>query len=324
MRAAVCRRLGRPEEQVAVEEVPEPHLAEGQVLVEVRAAGVNFVDALMVNGGYQITPPLPFTPGSEVAGVVAQVGPGVSGWEPGDQVFATVGLGGFSSHVAVGQAALHRVPPGLSFAQAATFVQSYATMLFSYTRRDRLSPGEWVLVLGAGGGIGLAAVDLARALGCQVVAAASSPEKLEAARRAGASHLVAYEREDLKTRVRELTGGGAHVAVDPVGGKQAEPALRALRTGGRFHVIGFASGSIPSIRLNLVLLNNRSVIGVDWGGWTSANPKEGSALVDELVSMAEQGRISPATPTEMPLQRAPEVLAGLLDRKVAGKLVLVP
>jgi NADPH2:quinone reductase len=203
-------------------------------------------------------------------------------------------------------------------------MQSYCTMLFTLTRRTSVLADEWVLVLGAGGGIGLAAVDVARALGARVIAAASTPDKLEAAEAMGAEAGIAYEEEDLKLRARELSGGGVDVIVDPVGGRHAESALRATRHLGRYCVIGFAAGPIPSIPLNQVLLNNRTVVGVDWGGWTFKDPLGNRALIDELMIMVASGRLHPTAPASRPLEDAAEVMESLIDRSISGKVVLVP
>lgn len=323
MRSVVCTSLGSLDD-VHVDEREPPTPGPGQALVEVRAAGVNYVDGLICQGRYQMRPQTPYVPGGELAGVVTMVGDGVSGVQPGDRVMAMTGWGAFAEQVAVAAEALAPIPASLSFGQAATFVQSYSTAWFALARRAQLAEGEWVLVLGAGGGIGLAAVDVAVALGAQVVAAASSPAKLEAARAVGASGVVAYEQEDLKTRARELSGGGVDVVVDPVGGRHSEPALRALRRFGRLCVIGFASGPIASVPLNLVLLNNRTVIGVDWGSWAMSDPAGNRELLGELLEMVEMGRLHPVEPEERPLDEAASVMAELLDRSVTGKVVLVP
>ncbi len=323
MRAVVCRELG-PLDTLVLEDRPAPEPAEGQVVIDVRAAGVNYVDGLICQGRYQIKPQTPFVPGSEIAGEVTAVGPGVSGVGVGDRVIAFTGFGGFAEQVALPALSLVPVPSTVDFAQAATLIQSYSTMLFTLTRRTTLVPGEWVLVLGAGGGIGLAATDVARALGARVIAAASTADKLEAARALGAEATIAYEEEDLKVRAREIAGGGVDIVVDPVGGRYSEPALRALRHMGRFCVIGFAAGPIPTVPLNQVLLNNRTVVGVDWGGWTFKDPVGNRELIDQLVAMVEEGRLHPVRPATRPLEAAAEVMAGLIDRSVSGKVVLVP
>ena len=322
MLAVVCRALGDPS-GLTLEERPDPVPGPGQVAIEVAAAGVNYVDALFVAGRYQIRPPLPFVPGSEVAGVVRSVGPGVER-VPGERVMASVGLGGFATVVVAGAQATSPVPVELDPGQAATFTQSYSTALFALRHRAALEPGERVLVLGAGGGVGLAAVDVARALGATVVAAASSEDKRAAARRAGAELSVDSSRPSLKEDVRALTGGGVDVVVDPVGGTLAEPALRTLTEGGRYVVIGFASGAIPSLPLNQVLLRNRGVIGVDWGAWAMANGPAQRRLLDELLELVAAGRLRPPLPRVLPLAEAARALEALLARSVIGKLALVP
>ena len=323
MRAVVCPELG-PLETLVTEEQATPTPGQGQVVVDIRSAGVNFVDGLICQGRYQIKPPTPFVPGSEIAGEVSAVGPGVTGVSVGDRVVAFVGFGGFADQAVVPALSLVPMPDTLDFARGAALIQSYATMLFTLTRRTTLAPGEWVLVLGAGGGVGLAAIDVATALGARVIAAASTPDKLEAALSMGAEATIAYEEEDLKTRARELSGGGVDVVVDPVGGRHSEPALRATRHLGRFCVIGFASGPIASVPLNQVLLNNRTVVGVDWGGWTFKDPLGNRSLIDELMDMVAAGRLHPTEPAARPLDDAAAVMGALIDRTVAGKVVLVP
>jgi len=323
VRAVVCKELGSLD-NVVVEERATPVPGRGQVIIDMRAAGVNYVDGLICQGRYQMKPAVPYVPGGEIAGVVSAVGEGVTRVQVGERVMAMTGFGAFAEQVAVASSSVDSVPNALAFSQAAAFIQSYCTAWFALARRITVGEGEWVLVLGAGGGIGLAAVDVAVALGARVVAAASSEEKLDAARRMGAHATVAYEHEDLKSRVRALTDGGVDVVVDPVGGRHSEPALRATRTFGRFCVIGFASGPIASIPLNHVLLNNRTLVGVDWGAWAMSAPDEHRAMLDELIEMVASGRLHPTEPTERPLDQASEVMASLLDRTVTGKVVLVP
>jgi len=323
MRAIVCTEFG-PLDTLVVEERSTPEPAEGMVVIDVAAAGVNFVDGLICQGKYQLKPPTPFVPGSEVAGVVTALGPGVTDRAVGDRVLVFCGFGGFAGQVVVPAVSLVTVPDAIDLSQAAALIQSYCTMLFALTRRTTVAPGEWVLVLGAGGGIGLAAVDVATALGARVIAAASTPDRLAAAVAMGAEATIAYEQEDLKAQARALSGGGVDVVVDPVGGVHAEPALRATRHFGRFCVIGFASGPIPSIPINQVLLNNRTLVGVDWGAWTFRDPFGNRALIDELMGMVADGRLHPTTPQSRPLEDAGAVMAGLIDRSIAGKVVLVP
>jgi len=323
MRAIVCNEFG-PLDALVVEERPTPEPGEGMVVIDVVAAGVNFVDGLICQGKYQLKPPTPFVPGSEVAGVVSAVGPGVTDRTAGDRVLVFCGFGGFASQVVAPALSLVTVPDAISLAQAAALLQSYCTMLFTLTRRTTVAPDEWVLVLGAGGGIGLAAVDVARALGARVIAAASTPDKLAGAVAMGAEATIAYEEEDVKVRARELSGGGVDVVIDPVGGHHAEPALRALRHLGRYCVLGFASGPIPSIPVNQVLLNNRTLVGVDWGGWTFKDPLGNRAVIDQLMGMVAEGRLHPTTPESRPLEDAAAVMGALIDRSIAGKVVLAP
>jgi NADPH2:quinone reductase len=323
MRAVVCHEFA-PIDQLVIEERPDPQPGIGKVVVAVRAAGVNFVDGLFVQGRYQIKPPLPFTPGGEVAGDVVAVGDAVESVAVGDRVLAMPWLGGFASHVELSAGSVVPIPGALTYGQAAALVQSYGTMLFSFRRRIQVQPGEWVLVLGAGGGIGLAAVDVARHLGARVIAAASTEEKLRAATAAGAEATIAYESEDLKDRARELSGGGVDVVVDPVGGRFAEPALRALGWMGRYLVIGFAGGDIPRLPANQVLLNNRTVVGVDWGAWTMRDAAGNQALLAELMDLAGSGALSPVEPTPYALDDVVAALSDLQERRAAGKVVLVP
>jgi len=324
MRRVVCREFGAPD-RLVLEDAPDPQPGPGEVLVGVRAAGVSFVDGLMVGGSYQVKPPLPFTPGLTVAGEVLETGDGVPGLPRGSRVVGcSLGLGGWASHRVLPAQAVVPLPDAVPYEVAATAVESYATILFALTRRATLRPGEWVLVLGAGGGIGLAAGDVARSLGARVIAAASSQAKRAAAISAGAEVAIDYGTEDLKARVRALTGGGADLVVDPVGDRFAEPALRSLRGFGRYLVIGFAGGSIPRLPLNHVLLQNRTLVGVDWGAWSRRDPEHNQALVADLLDSVAAGRLHPVLPTAYPLERAAKALNMLAGRRVTGKLALLP
>lgn len=319
----MCRELGSLDD-VGVGEQPDPVAGPGQVVVAVRAAGVNFVDGLICQGRYQMRPATPYVPGGEIAGDVLVVGEGVTRVAAGDRVMAMTGWGAFAERVVVHAESLEPVPDALSYGQAASFIQSYCTAWFTLARRAQLGEGDWLLVLGAGGGIGLASVDVGTALGAHVIAAASTEEKLERARALGAEATIDYEHQDLKTVARQLSSGGVDVVVDPVGGRHSEPALRATRRFGRFCVVGFASGPIASVPLNQVLLNNRTVVGVDWGAWAFSDPGGNRELLSELVDLVRDGRLHPSVPVERPLDAAAAVMAGLLDRSVAGKVVLVP
>ncbi len=321
MRRIVCREFG-PLENLAIEEVDEPEVSPGTVLVNVEAAGVNFVDALIVRGEYQIKPPLPFVAGGEVAGRVLAVGDGVTTVRVGDRIVAMTGFGGFAERVLIGVAQAFPVPVRLDTKRAAAFIQSYCTALFALRERAGLRPGETVLVLGAAGGVGRSAIDVAKALGARVIAAASSADRVAACKTAGADETIDYSCEDLKDRAKQL--GGADVVVDPIGGDRAEPALRTLGVDGRYLVIGFAAGAIPRIPLNLVLLRNRRVVGVDWGAWMMNNPDGQRRLLSELLAMVEAGSLHPPEPVTYALEDAATALADLLANRVAGKAVLVP
>jgi NADPH:quinone reductase len=323
VRAVVCQQLG-PLDGLVIEDRQPLSPGPDEVVIDVRAAGANYVDGLICQGRYQIKPPTPFVPGSEIAGDVTAVGAAATGVEVGDRVIAMTGFGGFAEQAAVPAASVIAMPPNLGYGQGAALIQSYSTAMFTLTRRTTVAPDEWVLVLGAGGGIGLACTDVAVALGAHVIAAASSPDKLEAAEAMGAEATIAYEDEDLKTRARELSGGGVDVVVDSVGGRHSEPALRATRWSGRFCVVGFASGTIPSLPLNQVLLNNRTVVGVDWGAWTFRNYEAYRALLTDLMDMVGDGRLHPPIPAERALVQAPQVMEDLIERRVTGKVVLIP
>ncbi len=308
-----------------VEARPDPEPAASQVVIAVEAAGVNFVDGLFIAGHYQIKPPLPFTPGSEIAGRVVAVGEGVEGITVGQRVMASTGLGGFASHVVVPAGSITTIPGRLDAPRAATFTQSFCTCLFALRDRARVQPGESVLVLGAGGGIGLAAIAVARALGCRVIGAASSADKRAAALRAGAEAVIDTTTASIKDEVRAWAGGtGVDVTIDPVGGPAAEPSLRALGDGGRYLVIGFASGDIPRIPLNQVLLRNRAVLGIDWGIWAMQHHRDQQALLGDLLDMVADDRISPVEPTTYALEAVRTALDDLLARRAVGKVALIP
>ncbi len=324
MRAVICRELGPPS-LLVVEERPDLVPLAGGVVIEVEAAGVNFVDGLFIAGQYQIKPPLPFTPGSEVAGRVALVGADVSGVTVGQRVMATTGLGGYASQVMVSALSLVTLPDSLDAPRAATFTQSFSTCLYALRDRAHVVPGATVLVLGAGGGIGLAAIGVARALGCRVIAAASSAEKLAAALAAGAEATINSSTQSVKDEARAWAGGtGVDIVIDPIGGAAAEPALRALGDGGQYLVIGFASGTIPKIPLNQVLLRNRTVLGIDWGIWSMQHGVEQLSLLRELVNMVDRADLDPVHPFTYPMDEVATALDDLLARRAVGKLALIP
>ncbi len=321
MRAVVCHNPGELSDLV-VEEVTNPQVRAGQVEIAVEAAGVNYVDALFVQGRYQLKPNPPFTPGSEVAGVVVQLGEGVTAVRLGDRVLVSCGLGGFAERVVAPATSCMVLPDSLTSPAAACFTQSYSTALYTYLHRVHLQRGERVLVLGGGGGVGLAAIRVGVALGATVYAAASTEQKRAAALTAGASEVIDGDPEHLKQTLRSAIDGGVDVVIDPVGGAACEASLRNLRDGGRLAVIGFASGSIPNLPANQVLLRNRSVVGVDWGIWAMTHADEQRRLLDELLALVDGGVLHPTEPSMYQLVDAAQALSDLLSRKVIGKIAL--
>jgi len=323
MKAVLCKSWGPPSSLV-VEDVPSPAPGPGRVLVAVRAAGVNFPDVLIVQGKYQLKPELPFSPGNEIAGVVKRVGEGVRGFMPGDPVMALIGWGGFAEEVVVDEAKLVPMPAGVDTTVAAAFGVTYATSYHALKNRARIAPGETLLVLGAAGGVGLAAVELGKLMGARVIACASSADKLAVCRQRGADATIDYEREDLREAIRALTDGkGVDVVYDPVGGRWAEPAVRGLAWKGRYLVVGFAAGDIPKIPLNLVLLKGSALVGVYWGEFTRREPEASAANFRELIGWLRAGKIRPLVSATYPLERAAQALEDIVDRKVRGKAVLV-
>jgi NADPH:quinone reductase len=324
VRAVVCNELGPPS-LLVVEDRPDPEPGPGTVAVTVEAAGVNYVDALFVAGQYQIKPAVPFVPGTESAGTVAAVGDRVTTLAPGDRVLVSAGLGGFASRLVTAESSATRIPDVLDSPRAATFTQSYSTSLYALRERAGAHAGEAVLVLGAGGGVGLAAIGVARSLGCRVLGVASTEEKRRAALAAGAERVLDPGADPVKDAARAWAGGtGVDIVVDPVGGELAEPALRALGDSGRYLVIGFASGTIPEVPLNQVLLRNRTVLGIDWGIWAMRNASEQGALLDDLLAMVESGTLDPVHPVPYPLDDVARALEDLLGRRTVGKIALIP
>ena len=323
MRAVVCHEFG-PAENLTVEERPVPEPGAGQVRVAVKAAGASFVDGLQAAGRYQFAAKPPYVPGGEAAGVVDAVGEGVGDWRVGDRVFASTGGGAFADYFVARTQQLVRLPDSFDFAIGASFLQVYGTAWFALKHRTVVRPGEVMLVTGAGGGVGLAAIDVARSMGARVIAVASSEEKRAMALSMGAEAAIDPLTEDVKTRARELTdGAGIDIVYDVVGGDVSEQALRALKFDGRFVVIGFTAG-IGRIPLNLVLLNNRTVVGVEWGGWVMRNAEANRALITDVVAAIDRGELHPVAPAQRPLADAGAVLSDLLNRRAVGKIVLVP
>ncbi|MBI3770388.1 MAG: NADPH:quinone oxidoreductase family protein [Deltaproteobacteria bacterium] len=324
MKAVLCKAYGPPDSLV-VEELPSPTAARGEVVLAVRACGVNFPDVLIIQNKYQFRPPLPFAPGGEVAGVVTAVGEGVSGIAVGDRVIGSTGWGGFAEELALDAGRVIPIPDEMDFVTAAAFLLTYGTSHHALKDRAHLEEGETLLVLGAAGGVGLAAVELGKVMGARVIAAASTAEKLAVCREHGADEVINYTSEDLKERVKQLTAGeGADVIYDPVGGAYAEMALRATAWNGRFLVIGFAAGEIPKIPLNLALLKGCQIVGVFWGAFTAREPAQHRANVAELMAWYRAGKLKPHVSATYPLERAAKALNDMAERRVMGKVVLVP
>lgn len=323
MRAARCHEYGPPE-SIVVEEVDDPTAGPGQVVVDIHAASVNFPDVLIMADKYQISFPLPLTPGSEFAGVVRAVADDVTALAVGDRVFGSTFAGGFAEQTAVEAASLAPIPDEVGFAEAAAFGVVYATAYHALRTIAEVQSGEWVVVLGAAGGVGLASVDVARHFGARVVAAASTDEKLEQCRAMGAEATINYETEDLKERIKEITGGGADVILDPVGGPYSEPALRAIAWGGRFVVLGFASGEIPRIPLNLVLLKGPIVRGFEFLGFGKHQPEELVRDRREMYELLASGALRPHVSEVFSLDRVADALRAVADRRAVGKVIVDP
>lgn len=322
MRAIVCEKFGLPDTLILKDlSIASPGAQE--VKIKVKACGINFPDALIIQGLYQLKPKLPFIPGSDLAGIIEEVGEGVKHLKPGDKVFGYIDQGGYAEEALVNAKACFPLPAGMDFVTAASFMVAYGTSYHALKDRAQLKTGETLLVLGASGGVGLAAVQLAKLMGAKVIAAASTGGKLELCKNFGADHLINYETEDLKNRVKEITNGlGVDVVYDPVGGSYSEPALRATAWKGRYLVIGFATGDIPKIPLNIPLLKGNSLVGVFWGRFTQQEPKQNIQNVQELVQWFKQGKLSPYIDKVYKLENAPEALNTILNRKSMGKLVL--
>ena len=320
MRAVVCRSYGTPEDLV-IDDVDEPVPGPGQVLVRVHAAAVNFPDVLLIAGKYQVKIPVPFIPGSELAGEVVAVGDGTP-FRAGQRVFATTPTGAFAEQALLDSGSAALIPDAADFASAAAFGVTYRTAYHALRSIAEVAQGDWVVVLGAAGGVGLAAVDLAVAMKARVLAAASSPEKLELCRQRGAKAAVDYDREDLKSRIRELTGDAARVVIDPVGGPYSEPALRGLARGGTFVTLGYAAGTIPSIPLNLVLLKGITIRGMEIRTFMGDRPEDAARDMQELTQMFAAGTVRPYIGARFPLSETAAALRHVAERKVLGKVVI--
>ena len=321
MRAVVCRSYGPPEDLV-VDDVADPTPGPGQLLVRVHAAAVNFPDVLLIAGKYQIKIPVPFTPGSELAGEVVAAGPDGAPFRPGDRVFGATPTGAFAELALLDAHQVSVIPDSTDFAPAAAFGVTYRTAYHALRSVAQVTEGDWVVILGAAGGVGQAALDLAVGMRARVLAAASTEGKLEICRQRGAEATVAYDRDDLKSAIRELTGGGARVVIDPVGGRYAEPALRALARGGTFVTLGYAAGTIPAIPLNLVLLKDITIRGMEIRTFTADHPDDAARDIRELQQMFADGRIQPYIGARFPLADAAAALRHVAERKAVGKVVI--
>jgi NADPH:quinone reductase len=322
MRAVLCQEFAGPEKLVLAD-VPPPPLRDGTVRIGIHAAGVNFADTLLITGQYQDKPPLPFVPGMEVAGVVAEIGAGVTHLKRGDRVLASVGRGGFAEEVVTEADGVHRIPDSMDYVTAAGFPVAYSTSYGAFAWRGRLQAGEWVLVLGASGGVGLTAVEIAKAMGAKVIAAAGGADKLAVAARAGADHLIDYTREQIRDRVKDITGGrGVDVVYDPVGGDAFDQSLRSIAWEGRIIVIGFAGGRIPQIPANIVLVKNIDIIGFFWGSYRRHKPQLMAESFPQLFRWFEDGRLKPHVSHTLDFGDVAQALGLLKTRKSTGKVVL--
>ena len=322
MRAVLCKAFGPPESLV-VEDVPAPKLGPRKVRISVHAAGLNFFDTLMIVGQYQLKPPFPFSPGAECAGVVTEIGDGVTSVKPGDRVMATTGWGAVAEEAVAPEGNVFRIPARMSFNEAAGFPITYGTVYHALVDRGRLKAGEVLLVHGAAGGVGLNAVELGKILGATVIAAAGSDDKLQVAKRYGADHVINYSRESIRDRVKALTNDqGADVIFDPVGGDAFDQSLRCINWDGRLLVIGFASGKIPQAPANIVLIKGFSVVGVYWGAFAQRDPVRNRANFDTMLGWYEAGKLKPHVSMTFPLDQVPQALQALIQRKATGKVVI--
>ena len=324
MRAIRCNQYGPPE-SLTVEELPDLEPPPGHVVIDVKAASVNFPDVLIIENKYQFKPPLPFTPGSEVAGIVRAVGAGVTQFTPGSRVVAFTGSGGFAQQALASESACVPLAEDVDLELAAAFTLAYGTSHHAVVDRAALQAGETMLVLGAAGGVGLAAVEIGKALGARVIAAASSDEKLAVCLQHGADATINYATEDLRERIKTLTDGkGPDVIYDPVGGVYAEPAFRSIGWRGRYLVVGFANGEIPKLPLNLTLLKGASVVGVFWGDFAKREPERNHAAFRQMVGWIGEGKLKPHVSARYPLDETARALRDMAERRVIGKVVITP
>jgi NADPH2:quinone reductase len=324
MKALLCTRYGPPDD-LEIADLPDPVAQAGEAVVRVAAAALNFFDTLIIQGKYQTKPAFPFSPSAEFAGVVDSVGPGVTDVKPGDRVLGFTGYGAAREKIALSTKLLTPIPDGLDFDRAAGLCVTYGTTLYALKNRAHVQPGETLAVLGASGGVGLAAIELGKIMGARVIACASSADKIAFARQHGADEGIDYAAEDLKEALRRVTGGkGVDVIYDPVGGAYAEAALRAIAWEGRYLIIGFAAGEIPKLPFNLYLLKSANVLGVFWGAWTERDPDGHRDNTAQLLKWAADGQLSSHVHAVYPLSEAAQALKALAERKVMGKVILRP
>jgi NADPH2:quinone reductase len=331
MKAIVCKEFGPPSSLV-YEDVELPELKKSQIQIDVHSAGVNFPDTLIIQDKYQVKPPLPFSPGGEISGVISATGESVSDWKVGDEVVAMIGFGGFREQVITSPSNIFRKPSSMDFTTASCFTLTYGTSHYALKNRGQLKEGENLLVLGAAGGVGISAVEIGKAMGARVIAGASSDEKLEVCKEYGADEVINYGKYDLTNRdhvkefraeISKATGGkGPDVIYDPVGADFTEPALRSIAWNGRFLVIGWAAGHIPKIPMNLYLIKGCSAVGVFWGQFTALEPQEHLANMNQLTGWYEEGKLKAPVTEILPLERGQEALETILARKATGKIAL--
>lgn len=323
MKALVCKELGLADKLELVEDWADPEVGEHDVLIDVKAAGLNFPDVLIIQGKYQIQPELPFIPGGECSGVVEAVGSKVTRFKVGDKVISMGASGAFCKKISVNEFGAFPMPESLSFEQAAGISITYFTSYYALKQRANIQPGETLLVLGAAGGVGTTAIELGKLMGAKVIAAASSAEKLELCKQLGADELINYSEVSLKDTVKELTGGkGVDVVYDPVGGDFSEPAIRSMGWNGRYLVIGFASGPIPKIPLNLALLKGCSIVGVFWGRFTGEEPEVNIQNIEALWELFDSGKISPVVTDKFPVEQYEDAFNCLIERRARGKVIM--
>ena len=330
MKALQCVELGGPD-KLKINEVDSPSVIPGHVVIDIKSGSINFPDVLMIQGLYQFQPPLPFTPGGESAGIISEVGEDVTKFKVGDKVFAMTGTGAFAEKILAHEASCMLIPNSMDYDSAAALSMTYGTSLYALKQRANIQPGETLLVLGASGGVGIAAIELGKAMGAKVIAAASTQDKVDMCMAHGADEGFIYpsgnldrdQQKQLSNKVKELTGGmGANVVYDPVGDSYSEPCLRATAWEGRYLVIGFAAGEIPKIPLNITLLKGCQIVGVFWGAWVGMQPDENNKNFDELFKLHAEGKINPEVSQKYALENSADAFSHLANRKAKGKVII--